>query len=343
MFGEELDFTSLQDPIEYPLEMYMYHFETSSWTTGPGVASLQLSRLWAKSALGKDETSIYYVGGQYPSEPIYENRTRYFMDPAPMDQILIFDINSQQWRTESTTGVTPSTRAFHTLTLNPKTGELIMLGGVEPINQTDYRGDYSYVLDTDRMEWSARNVTNADPGATFTVTVIQEHSGTELYIMFGHVPYESTSDVRVLDIESWSWKASITGVQDAEPTESSPTDPESSGSGTSAGTIAGAVVGSIAGVAIIGAALVFFWLRRRRQAKKEEVGPNNFGAPAAGQSYQGQNYAVPTSPTATNDGSTTQVSSTADPHRADASKFYGTEKPDGVLRMVMQPVKPDGA
>ena len=90
--------------------------QTMSWTTGPAVSSIQFNRISAKSALGKDDSAIYYIGGSYPNVPRYENRTRYILESAPMNQILIFDIKNQQWKTENTTGPTPSTRVYHTLT-----------------------------------------------------------------------------------------------------------------------------------------------------------------------------------------------------------------------------------
>ena len=71
------------------------------------------------AALGKDQVSIYYIGGVIPSKPANANGTEWDSDPAPMNRIVIFNTNSLQWdTTENTSGDLPTTRSGHTLNLS---------------------------------------------------------------------------------------------------------------------------------------------------------------------------------------------------------------------------------
>ncbi|KAI8149006.1 hypothetical protein BJV82DRAFT_590348 [Fennellomyces sp. T-0311] len=340
------DIERQEEALIYPLEMFHFHFQTLSWSIGPAVSSYQVAREWFSAALGSDGVSIYYVGGESPSAPRFENMTRYYYEPSPMNQILIFDTSGQRWRTENTTGVTPSTRVFHTLTLKPNTGELILFGGMEPRNKTEFREDYFYLLDTVNMEWSTRDI-SAPPGVAHVVTTIKDHSAVlvdnNLFIIFGLIRnQQSTSDVRVLDTELWSWRASISGVSDST---DMPPDSDSSGSGLSPGAIAGAIVGSVAAVVIIGAVVIFCYLRKRRHPRKKQEESNVVNETRS--KGENQEHGLTSNPRSPNDistanESTTKASSSEDPNRGNPSNFYGTEKPDGAPRLVMIPVKPDG-
>ncbi|KAI8137216.1 hypothetical protein BJV82DRAFT_636171 [Fennellomyces sp. T-0311] len=383
------------DPVLHPLDMYQFNVQTSQWSTLTGVSSLSQHRSEHKSVLAKDGKSIYHIGGIYPDTPMYANLTRYNYASAPMNQILVFDTANQQWSTQDLTGLIPSTRCGHSLTLKPNTGEIILFGGYDPLDWATYREDYFYLLDTETMSWSNRTL-GTGPGATYTVTTVFDHSavlvGNNLFIMFGIVPSASSSDIRVLDTNIWSWISFVTGVESpAEPTPTSPSESSSdSGGSSNAGIIAGAVVGSVAGVAIIGA-IVFFLLRKRRQEKNGQrdhgsntamlqnndmsqgynvqsphagfntqpgynTPPNQAGvlmASYASRDHQGYQVTGSASPDAYySRESSTQVSNSHnnDTMHQGSAYFYGTEKPDGasrnddgVQRLVLAPVKPDGA
>ncbi|KAI8149012.1 hypothetical protein BJV82DRAFT_590371 [Fennellomyces sp. T-0311] len=340
----------LTEPTFYPLEMYLFNFATASWGTSTAVRSLRDSLIEYRAALGKDGVSIYYIGGVYPDEPKYANMTDYYYGIVPMSEVVIFNTNTSEWRTQNTTGETPFTRIGHTLTLKPSTGELILLGGSFPSNITDFQMDYFYLLDTESMTWYTRAL-GLGQDLDYNVTEIADHSAVLvddrfLFVMFGLVPPgRATSTVRVLDIETWSWVNVVSAVQVPEDADGSSS--EASG-GTSAGTIAGAVVGSIAGVALIGAIIAFVYLRRKRQAKTEQdakvdeinISPEDRKDTAL--------LSAPTSPGALS--GSTQVPNTFDePRTPDITKFYGVEKPDGASNnnspqvLVMTPVKPDGS
>ncbi|KAI8137215.1 hypothetical protein BJV82DRAFT_636161 [Fennellomyces sp. T-0311] len=267
--GRAMQANISQDPTSYPLDMYLFNFGTSSWSTTIGVQSLAETRVEHKAVLGGDGVSIYYIGGLYPTTPIYANLTDYYHNLAPMDRVLIFNTNTSQWQTRNTSGETPTTRRGHTLNLKPSTGELILFGGYNPLNTTLIRQDYFHLLDTTNMVWYTRSLSVGE-GVTHNVSGIFDHCAVivehYMYIIFGVVAGQATSDIRALDIESWSWLASVPAIQPVEPTE-----PSDGSSGSSVGTIVGAVVGSVGGVAIVGGIIAFFYIRKRRRAKEQAV------------------------------------------------------------------------
>ncbi|KAI8150020.1 hypothetical protein BJV82DRAFT_6872 [Fennellomyces sp. T-0311] len=197
-----------------------------------------------------------------------------------MDQIPVYDTSSGQWNTEATKGPTPSPRFSHSATTKPDTGEIIVFGGMSPVDAS-FIEDYFYILDTETMTW--RNTTiGAEDGANVAVTMISDHSAvlveSILYILFGQLPdYSYSSDVRPLDTNSWSWVSSVPAVKDSG----------TSGSGTSTGTIVGATVGSVGGVAVIGVVVLFFCWRKRRQSKKQEN--NDIPLDTSGEKHEVEN------------------------------------------------------
>ncbi|KAI8149005.1 hypothetical protein BJV82DRAFT_590341 [Fennellomyces sp. T-0311] len=332
-----------EQPAKFPLEMYLFDFTTLSWSTESGAQSLRDTRVLHRSVLGKDGVSIYYVGGIFPDQPMYQNMSEYYFDYDYMDNIIIFNTNTSQWSRRNATGERPFIRNSHSLTLKPTTGELIMFGGTYPFNYTLFCDDYFYILDPESMVWYNRPLTVPDD-VDYNVTAIFDHSavmvGDNLYIMFGVVPPgRVTNTVRVLNTVTWSWVNSVSGVQttDAAPQPSDTGD-------TNAGTIAGAVVGAVAGVALIGALIVFFYHRRRQARKKQEAKAINEHA-SEGSADIKHNIMIPL---ATQD-SRGQVPNEFDKLDRDVPRIHAAEKPDGGVssegtqRLLMTPVKPDGA
>ncbi|KAI8137233.1 hypothetical protein BJV82DRAFT_636237 [Fennellomyces sp. T-0311] len=336
-------------PVEFPSNMAGYDLKNRRWSSMSSPEFLSTNRGRAASALGKDGLSIYYVGGLIPV--LEGNGTDYHEISAPMNQIIIFNTSNFQWSTRNTAGdIVPTTRSGHTLHLNPATNDLIMFGGYDPFGSTSNwnRGDYCYQLNTETMEWNRTDI-GSDEGASHTLEGgINYHSGVVvekyLFIIFGSLPGEiPTNEIRVLDMERMSWVSQFVAPKQS--------------SGTSTGTIVGAVVGSVGGVALIGAIVVFFLLRRRRQARlsaKDENETHTEAGDARNQFYPNSTATRPLSPfnanNSTQGGSTTEVphsSDSDDRTRKSMSYFYGIEKPDAIVseetsgnprRIVMTPV-----
>ncbi|KAI8137214.1 hypothetical protein BJV82DRAFT_718317 [Fennellomyces sp. T-0311] len=353
--GYKVPLTSQWDnPVEHPLDMYAFNIRTSSWAIITGVASLAEYRIEHRGALGTDELSIYYIGGIYPSSPQFENRTRYNYRGAPMNEVTIFNTSTQEWRTQNTTGMTPSTRSGHTFTLKPDTGEFILFGGFDPMAWPISRPDYFYLLDVGSLSWSNRTISTGTAATQYTVSQVFDHSavlvGNDLYIAFGNTANTSSNLVRVLDTESWSWRASIDGISHSDPANVPEDSSDSSdvSNSTSPGTIAGAVVGSIVGVGIAIAAVIFYLLRKRRLAQQNQYNkPNEFDAyPDFAPGPTPPDDLAP--PTETAQPSTFANTAANQPQGVILSA-QGPEQHDstvnsntGAQRLIMTPVKPDG-
>ncbi|KAI9275864.1 hypothetical protein BDA99DRAFT_588904 [Phascolomyces articulosus] len=340
--------------------------EGSQWNTGNAVSSLDASRFYHKAA--RVGTSIYYIGGRYP---LANNASA--SRGAPMDSVTIFDTNNGQWRTQGTTGPVPSTRTRHTVTLIPDTNQIILFGGQNPFSTFDIREDYFYLLDTGKMEWS--NSTLGEEGVSFNGTGIRGHSavlvGDNLYIMFGRVRDQvmaNTNRVWILDIKRWTWVSSVSAVVPQPillPSDSTGGSKGSSGSNNSTSTIAGAVVGGVVGVSIVTGALIFFLRRKRRSSSRrnqnrssddriltmDDVPPNY-----CDEGYQTNNKHPMLPITPHEQSSSKNVAHSFDDtdhsvSKSDQAPFYSLRKPDAntgdasdqVQRIVMTPVKPDGA
>ncbi|KAI8137231.1 hypothetical protein BJV82DRAFT_636233 [Fennellomyces sp. T-0311] len=274
-----VDYIAKNLSITHPLDMFLFDLTKKRWTQSNNIPTfLQSNRARNAAVLGADGMTIYYVGGMIPDSPQDASGTEYFYNPAPMNEIITFNSSDLTWNTWNTSGtITPTTRSGHTLTLNPVSNEIILLGGYDPFAQGDFhRSDYCYGLNTTTREWRPISI-GADAGATHTAEGIFGHSvvlvGKYLFVIFGSVPPlgAPTSDIRVINMETMTWSASFT----APPVPSEAPGEVSSGSKSNAGTIAGAVVGAVVGVGLIAGLIAFFLIRRRRQSKgkKEDSSP----------------------------------------------------------------------
>ncbi|KAG2226901.1 hypothetical protein INT45_010180 [Circinella minor] len=245
---------------KYPLSMHTLDIKNWRWGTG-SVAPLPLT--FAQSVIVG--STIYYIGGYRIVEELVRANT--------MDSVLMYNTDSGGWQRQSIGGtVTPSTRVGHTVTLKPSTGEIIVFGGVNPGDPDATREDYFYLLSTQggNLTWSTREL-----GA-----VLAEDY---LLVMFGAINWDNktsiyvySNDVRVLDVNAWTWLTSISALTPvARPSSTSDleeNDDDNTESSVSIGTIVGAVVGGVAGLAIIIGIIAFLLLRRRknRRLEKEE-------------------------------------------------------------------------
>ncbi|KAI8148905.1 hypothetical protein BJV82DRAFT_590027 [Fennellomyces sp. T-0311] len=287
-------FSGTTGPMQFPQQMTILDVSAGLWSASPASlpSTSSQTRLHNRGAFGNDGQTIFYVGGIYPGTPMDETAAMYYYSAVPMDNILTYNTNTGLWGTRTTTGLLPSTRMDHTLTLKPSTGELIMYGGKQ-LDTSLPIDDYFYILNTGTMVWSNRSLSTSE-GAS-SAGARHGHSAvlvgnSNLFIIFGSTG-DSDADLFVLDIDSWSWINSVNAVvvTTPEPVDgNNSTDSNGGGDGnnqggnkdggnddtgggsSNAGTIAGAVVGAVAGVAII-AGVLFFFLRRRRTTKQQDI------------------------------------------------------------------------
>ncbi|KAI7856584.1 hypothetical protein BDC45DRAFT_533547 [Circinella umbellata] len=236
----------------------MYTFNVANWQWGTGTLAAA-GYTYAKPVLVG--TSIYYLGGYTTaSNKVSEN---------PMDSVLLYNTDTGAWQTQGIGGsITPSTRIRHTVNLKPSTGEVILFGGQNPVNNSQTRDDYFYILSTQdgNLQWSTRTL-----GGTSSNLGVLGHSavvaGDYLFVMFGAVNNDNpaaayfslSSEVRVMDINKWSWVTSVSALtpEARSTTANNGRDSKDGGSqenntgdtnhsAVSTGTIAGIVVGGVA-------------------------------------------------------------------------------------------------
>ncbi|KAI7853819.1 hypothetical protein BDC45DRAFT_510198 [Circinella umbellata] len=316
---------------KYPLSMHTLDIKNWRWGTG-SVAPQPLT--FAQSVIVG--STIYYIGGYRIEGEIVRANT--------MDSVLMYNTESSGWQRQSIGGtVTPSTRVGHTVTLKPSTGEIIVFGGVNPGDQGATRDDYFYLLSTQggNLTWSTREL-----GGFLDAVGIVGHSSVlaedYLLVMFGAINWDNktsiyifANDVRVLDVNSWTWLTSISALtpearltttesEESEESEEEKGDDNNEPS-ISIGTIVGAVVGGVAGLAIIIGIIAFLLLRRRKNRKLEKE-ENKI---SSARMLSGENEP---------DGTVKNLSesSTVEDQQ---SAFISSEKPALFMK---NPVKPDG-
>ncbi|KAI7856582.1 hypothetical protein BDC45DRAFT_58916 [Circinella umbellata] len=256
---------------QIPMEMYMYDIKNSQWSSGIPASSLDQIRMSHEAV--RIGSNIYYIGGTY-AETISSYRE------APMNSIIIYDTDKSQWSTQTTNGPVPTTRIRHSATLIPSTGQIVLFGGQSPFNNTIFREDYFFILDTkNSMTWSTRGI--GEEGPSFNGTGIYGHSAVlvenNLFILFGRSNDGNlgitANNILVMDVNKWSWISSISAVAPVDRSInglSPDSPPDSNNSSDNKGAIAGAVVGALAGVSIIAGAIFFFIRRKRNQPSNNE-------------------------------------------------------------------------
>ncbi|KAI9499105.1 hypothetical protein BDB00DRAFT_795437 [Zychaea mexicana] len=348
-------YSNITGPMQFPTQMAIFR-PPETWSSTPATlrSTSTQTRLHHKAVMGRDGHTIYYVGGVYPAQAA-EQGSAYYYGHVPMNDILIYDTSSSTWSTRNATGLLPTPRMDHTLTMKPSTGELIVYGGTQ-LDSSQPIGDFFYILDTQDMTWSNQSLTAADgangAGARFGHEAVLVNNSS-LYIIFGANQQGSTPGLFLLDIESYQWQVTSPAVH-VDSSDGGPNGGIGNGDGDlssgdgggdsdNIGTIVGAVVGSVAGIGIIGAALFFF--RRRRSSKNNHDG--NLGS---------SDHMMSTHPKEeANDESAAYRDDDSYAMEIPTRQFlpaYTSGKPDAVPegeeqppapRLVMQAVKPDGA
>ncbi|KAI9275434.1 hypothetical protein BDA99DRAFT_495459 [Phascolomyces articulosus] len=346
-------------PMQFPTQMTLFNTPQSTWSSTPATLRSVSSqtRLHHKAALGIDGRTIYYVGGIYPSRPMDASGASYYYSHVNMTDILVYDTIQASWSTRTTSGsIIPTPRMDHTLTTKPNTGELIVYGGTQ-LDSSLPIDDYFYILDPQSMTWSNRTLgTSAAQGAGPRHGHAAVLAGNStLFIIFGSTG-DSDSALSALDIENWSWLSTVPAVvvpeSEGDQQGGSPGNGQSqgeqpdSGSSVAPGTIAGAVVGAVAGVAIIGA-LVFFFLRRRRNQNGETVASSDDDEAVAARrlkALEAEHHSPAPPYSDIEPPSSRQFLPSYDNTAAGKPDGSSSSVSDGqVQRLVMAPVKPDGA
>ncbi|KAI9275862.1 hypothetical protein BDA99DRAFT_532808 [Phascolomyces articulosus] len=272
---------------ELSLDMYMFDVRNSQWTSKNPVETLEDARVYHRAV--RVDSSIYYIGGTYPTS-IPNNHI-----DAPMNKIPVYETDTGTWRTENIPGqLMPSPRVGHTVNFIPNTGEIVLIGGRAPMNSnnnnTVFREDYFYILQTrGEKSWSTKTINNQQ-GASFNGNGIYDHSavlvGDDLFVMFGSF-LDATSNkivsnnILILDVNEWSWVSSVKAVTpisqstkdgDDDSSEGDDGTTGNGGSNKSTGKIAGAVVGSVVGLVTIAGAVLFFIRKQSGRTHHKEDG-----------------------------------------------------------------------
>ncbi|KAI9274667.1 hypothetical protein BDA99DRAFT_601803 [Phascolomyces articulosus] len=219
------------------------------------------ARASAAAVLGKDRRSIYYIGG-------YTNDSQL----VSMTEIPIYDSVNREWSasngTSSTTDV-PSPRMWHTVTLHPTTGEILLFGGTgKGENTVPITNDNIYLFNTDTMTWKRQPINKPSglngPGTLYGHQAILIDNSTLAFLFGTNGEGTATNDIHLLNIDSYTWVDHITGTNPKKPGDGTDNDDDSD-KPLPGGAIAGIVVGVVILVLLIVGAIVFFIMRRRKR------------------------------------------------------------------------------
>ncbi|KAI8148828.1 hypothetical protein BJV82DRAFT_589800 [Fennellomyces sp. T-0311] len=250
-------FNNQQGEMQFPGYMMTFNIATLRRSSEADLlpSPSPLTRLNHRGVLSKDGRTIFYIGGLYPLAPTNENRTDYSYAHVNMSSILTFDTVNAKWGERNATGLEPSARVDHTLSIKPSTGELILYGGRDPDDWLA-RDDYFYILNTDTMEWSNRtigvsgNAKSAGRRFAHSAVLVGDKS---LFIIWGlhltgdyQLTQPTTNDLCMLDVETWTWTNDPPVLSLAADDGTVQYD---DGNGKlSPGAIAGIVIGAVAAV-----------------------------------------------------------------------------------------------
>ncbi|KAI8340276.1 hypothetical protein BC941DRAFT_500812 [Chlamydoabsidia padenii] len=208
----------------------------------------------------------YQMPNMYP----YYNNTDIDTYASPFLRKGFFDIqaNTINITTLDKSQLVPSFRYWHTLTTIPKTGKMLMFGGV--FDHMASR-DYCLVYDSDKTFWSLCDFSQSPvpgPGPRYGHSAVMVGDDL-LYILFGaDFSHQLVNDVHILNVTSMIWLASNSNNTTTHNT-TSPDLPSSTPSSPSltAGAIAGISIGGVAGMAlIVVGAIIYVCAKKRSKA-----------------------------------------------------------------------------
>ncbi|KAI9316678.1 hypothetical protein BX666DRAFT_2041339, partial [Dichotomocladium elegans] len=212
----------------YPSDMRILDFTVGTWTFIPYLNGTY-NRNEHTATLSRDGRMIYYLGGLTATQYIDTNNTlQYARNIIDMSNIITFDTTNSSWGSVTTSSIAlPTQRRRHTAERIPGTNTLLLYGGAQLVVFVD---------------------------------------NTTLFVLFGIAKDgELMNTFSVLNVTSWSWIDTFSGLSSADVNQSST---------SKTGAIAGGVMGGVVGVALITAALFFILKRKRPSLRREREGAN---------------------------------------------------------------------
>ncbi|CAO3627104.1 unnamed protein product [Cunninghamella blakesleeana] len=261
--------------IQADTQLVTYEAESPDWATvmvttivikpGPFITPLT-SRIFHHALATSRNGFVYFFGGAIPQNNtnnfgyqdnlgLYTFKSLLTFAPPVNNSFKITDCsNSQQ---------IPEGRQMHTATPIPNTDNILIYGGR---NDQGALPDFCWIFQVTDKVYQQCKITNQGSGPRYGHAAVMVGADS-LYIIGGaDVSDNQQGDVHILNVTSMTWiNGSYTNTVDQDAAAS-----QNSGStALSAGAIAGAVIGSVAGVAIIIAGAVFFYLSRKKKKMYE--------------------------------------------------------------------------
>ncbi|KAI8644094.1 hypothetical protein BD408DRAFT_413714 [Parasitella parasitica] len=209
---------------------------------------------------------IYYLGGFYYSSPDYTKENKQDFKSAN-----VFNTSSSSWISMVLNGTTPSARMFPTATLLPNSNDILLYGGTST-GQTTAFTDFCYTLNLDSNRWTRRTIDTVGVASAPRFAHSAVLVNTTLFILFGLAVYNNPLDdillISVNDVNNLYFPDTYPYIEQIKTSSEKPVA-DSSSSSLSSGAIAGiAVACVIMGIGAI-AAVIFFYIRKRREQEKK--------------------------------------------------------------------------
>ncbi|KAL1915881.1 uncharacterized protein VTP21DRAFT_6269 [Calcarisporiella thermophila] len=262
------------------------------------------------TAQGTAPSARYHHTLTMVGEKIYILGGRDAQGMVGMDQVAVYDTQTNSWTLLTAGGDVPAPRRQHT-TVATKDGKLILFGGTDSDYNTSM-GDIA-VLDTTANPpvWSRPTVQGTAPAGRYDHTCTM--AGTRMVCAFGYLQGGAyDGHVIALDSTSWTWMPQYSPDHLEYTSTAQTAPPPSSGSSSSGslngnaspnasgrtptGALVGGIIGGIVGLAAIGA-LAFLFIRRKKPKKDDEFlsVPFENTSPSYSQ-YDPESRAAPMSP-----------------------------------------------
>nr|CAG8502770.1 12688_t:CDS:2 [Entrophospora candida] len=272
--------------------LYILNTSTLTWTVSTATNAPTARFRYSVTLLPNGDA--LYIGGMTPDRTL-----------LPIADIPTYNVNSDSWRTITTSGQVPATRAGHTATFISKYDQILIIDGFQVAGIV--------ALDATKFVWSVPAVSNSGSGILpglfwHTSTLI----GDYIFVAFGeYVDNQPSSNTYLLDISqknNYMWTSSYTPTNAVSPSSTSsstspsspsnPSPPSNSSSSSNSATSPSPtttdspssssnmiviIVGGIAGgtiVSVLLVAAIFFGIRRiRRRSVKVDQPPYNKNQP----------------------------------------------------------------
>ncbi|KAF0400042.1 galactose oxidase [Gigaspora margarita] len=179
-------------------DAWLFNTVKSSWRLSQNRENVNLIRFGYQAISFIDAgTIILYIGGSNTTDPYTY---------VPMDQLLLYNTNTDEWTTVKTSGTTPPGRIDFSAVLTTDR-RVIIFGGSD---NTTHFGDL-WILNIETFQWSIGNITNPISDlqvSSHTATLIDNY----MLVAFGQFSNFSTgylsSKIFLLDVsqnDSYKW------------------------------------------------------------------------------------------------------------------------------------------